>query len=165
MAMSEDYIRFDEIEDVLASVDLIALVAPLVREKPWYWKWIIIGAQNALQGAMVCAFADTSNTSILTKRSAAKMLDWLNADPASRGPYPEERLADFGELLDRCIAGTPNFEPLVLTSRQHADIKRLHEHFRNNFAHFTPKGWSLEKVGLPRIIEAALYAAEILMNR
>ena len=52
MALSDDYIHFDEIEDVLASLDLAALVAPLIREKPWYWKWMIIGAHNALQGAV-----------------------------------------------------------------------------------------------------------------
>jgi hypothetical protein len=165
MARSEDYIYFDEIEDVLASVDLVALVAPLTREKPWYWKWIIIGAHNALQGAMVCAFADTSGTSILTNRSAAKILDWCNTDPATRGEHPEERLADFGKLLVRCITGNAHFEPLLLTPAQHDDIKRLHEHFRNNFAHFTPKGWGIEKVGLPRIIEGALHATEDLMNR
>jgi hypothetical protein len=114
---------------------------------------------------MICAFADSSGTSILTKKSAAEMLDWLNADPAPRREYPNERLADFGELLHRCIAGNPNFEPLVLTPGQHDDIKRLHEHFRNNFAHFTPKGWSIEKAGLPRIVEIALHATEVLMNR
>jgi hypothetical protein len=165
MARSENYIQFDEIEDVLASVALVALVAPLVRDKPWYWKWIVIGAHNALQGAMVCAFADTSGISILTNRSAAKMLDWFNADPATPGEHPEERLADFGELLQRCIAGDANFEPLVLTPEQHDDIKRLHDHFRNNFAHFTPKGWSIEKAGLPRIVDVAFHAMETLMNR
>jgi hypothetical protein len=162
---SDDYIYFDEIEDVLASVDLVALLAPLVRESPQYWKWMITGAHSALQGAMVCAFADSSNTSILTNKSAVKMLEWLDADPATRGPYPEEYLAPFGELLDRCITGRPNFEPVVLKPSQLKDIKRLHEHFRNNFAHFTPKGWSIEKMGLPRMVGAALDAVGQLMSR
>ena len=35
----------------------------------------------------------------------------------------------------------------------------------NNFAHFTPKGWSIEKAGLPRMIGAALDATEALMRR
>jgi hypothetical protein len=45
------------------------------------------------------------------------------------------------------------------------DIRQLHHKFRNNFAHFTPKGWSIEKAGLPRIIAAALHAVEDLMGR
>jgi hypothetical protein len=85
--------------------------------------------------------------------------------PLPAGSIPKSDLLTSASFWNRCIAGTPNFEPLVLTRRQHDDIKRLHEHFRNNFAHFIPKGWSIERVGLPRIIEAALYAAEILMNR
>jgi hypothetical protein len=161
---AHDYIHFDEIEDVLASVDLVALVAPLGREKPQCWKWIIIGTHSALQGAMVCAFADSTQTSILTDQSAKEILAWYDSDEATRGKRPKERLADFGELLKRCTRERPNFKPLVLTPNQRRDIKRLHCHFRNNFAHFTPKGWSIEKVGLPRIAEAALDAVEDLMK-
>jgi hypothetical protein len=93
------------------------------------------------------------------------MRKWIEADPATRGPYPEERLAPFLELLERCIAGTPIFDPLVLTPDQHEYIRALHDQLRNNFAHFTPKGWSIEKAGLPRMIGAALDATEVLMRR
>jgi hypothetical protein len=166
MARGDDYVSFSEYEDALASLELVALVAPLVRRKPQYWKWVIVGAHNALQAAMVCAYADSTGTSVLEEKSAKEMLEWLYANPAARGPYPEERLAPFGELLNRCVAGrSPIFEPLVLTPEQHKDIKRLHDHFRNNFVHFTPKGWSIEKAGLPRMIRAALDAAEELMHR
>jgi hypothetical protein len=162
---SDDYVRFDEIKDVLASVDLVALLAPLVREEPQYWKWIVIGAHSALQGAMVCALADSTNTSILTNRSATKMLDWLNTDEATRGEYPKERLAEFEDLVRRCVRGSHNCEPLALTRQQCRDIRRLHREFRNQFSHFVPTGWSIEKVVLPRITEAALDAVKELMNR
>ena len=165
MAPGDDHVRFSQYEDALASLELVALVAPLVRDKPQYWKWVLVGAHNALQGAMVCAYADSTGTSVLEEKSAKKMLDWLDADQTTRGPYPKEQLAPFGELLKRCVAGNKLvFEPLVLTPKQHKDIKRLHDHFRNDFAHFTPKGWSIEKAGLPRIICAALDAAEELMQ-
>jgi hypothetical protein len=126
MARGDDYVSFSEHEDALASLELVALVAPLVRRKPRYWKWVIVGAHNALQGAMVCAYADSTGTSVLEKKSAKEMLEWLYADPTTRGPYPEERLAPypeerlapFGELLKRCVAGRRRtFEPLVLLGR------------------------------------------------
>jgi|EndMetStandDraft_3_1072993.scaffolds.fasta_scaffold26320_4 hypothetical protein len=163
-----DYVRFSQYEDALASFELVALMAPLVRDKPQYWKWVIVSAHNALQSAMVCAYADittgdSTGTSVLTEKSAEKVLAWLST--ATPGLYPKERLADFPELLKRCVAGKPNFEPLVLTPKQHKDIERLHDVFRNNFVHFTPKGWSIQKAGLPRIICAALDAAEELMHR
>jgi hypothetical protein len=46
---------------------------------------------------------------------------------------------------------------------QTRDVRRLHREFRNEFAHFVPKGWSIEKAGLPRIIRAALDTTEMLM--
>ena len=73
---SSDYIRFDEIEDVVVSAELVAHLAPLLDAHPSYWKWVIVAAHNE-QGAMVCALADSTGTSVLDE-SAKKVLDWLN---------------------------------------------------------------------------------------
>lgn len=164
---SNDYVHFDEIEDVLASSDLLALVAPLVgkKRKSSYWKWIIVAAHNALQGAMVCAYSDSTGTSILDRRTSALKLNWLQAPLATRGQEPRARLAEFGVLLKRCMTEDERFEPaLVLTDQQLRDIERLHAEFRNNFAHFQPMGWSIERQGLPRIVGAAMAATEWLMS-
>jgi hypothetical protein len=72
------YIRFDEIEDVVVSAELVAHLAPLLDAHPSYWKWVIVAAHNAMQGAMVCALADSTGTSVLDE-SAKKVLDFLNA--------------------------------------------------------------------------------------
>jgi len=78
---------------------------------------------------------------------------------------PEGRLANFKTLLVRCQdKKRMQDEPLVLTTAQLKDICKLHEEFRNNFAHFIPMGWSIEKVGLPRIIGAAIDCIEDLMG-
>jgi hypothetical protein len=52
-----------------------------------------------------------------------------------------------------------------LTHQQRRNIRRLHRDFRNNFTHFIPQGWRIEKAGLPRIVGAALDAAGGLMRR
>src|SRR6476469_8093471 len=88
MASEDDYVRFDQYENTLVSLELVAHFASLVREKPQLWKWMIVGAHDALQDAMVCAYADSTGTSILTKKSGTRMLDWLNADPDTRVGYP-----------------------------------------------------------------------------
>jgi hypothetical protein len=162
---SNEYVHFDEIEDVLSSVDLVALTAPLVRTNPSFWKWVIIGAHSALQGAMVCVLADTTGTGALMQKSAAKMMAWLSKRERSRGTAPPERLAEFDVLLARCLAACPNGDPLILTPEQLQDIRGLHQGFRNNFAHFTPKGWSIEKSGLPRITGVAIGTVRQLMRR
>jgi hypothetical protein len=48
---AKSHLRFDQIENVLSSLDLLALVGKLVRTKPSYWKWVIIAARDALQGS------------------------------------------------------------------------------------------------------------------
>src|SRR5262249_33363632 len=137
--MSDKHIRFDEFEDVLASVELVALLAPFVREQPQYWKWIIVGAHSALQGAMVCAYVDSSGTSILKKKPQGKK----PRGRKPREPNHEEELADFEDLLKCCVGGSHTCEPLVLTYQQRRDIRRLHRESRNNFIHFIPQGWSI----------------------
>jgi hypothetical protein len=158
-------VYFNEIEDVLSSLDLLTLVAPLVRKQPSYWKWVIIAAHAGLQGAMVCALRaqDTSGVSVLEKKSARKMLKWFDTQ---KGQPPEERLADFNTLLERCsdkkfMGG----EPLKLTRTQNEDIEKLHDEFRNRFAHFVPMGWTIKKLILPRIARSAVDATEMLMGR
>jgi hypothetical protein len=161
---SEKYLAFDEIENVMTSLELVMLLASQAANKPMCWKWIIIGIHSGLQGAMVCALADSSGTSVLTERSAKEMLDFLDVDNDLRGEYPKEWLAPFDELLKRCQRGSPTCEPLMLTPEQRRDIERLST-FRNEFVHFRPKSWWIERVGLPRIIGAALDVTEELMNR
>jgi hypothetical protein len=152
------YIRFDETEDVLASVDLLALIAPNLNSDPWLWKWAIISAHGASQGAMICVLRGTANLEVMTPKAAGKWLEWYDSDMKSRPP--EERMANFSTLLERCVK-----KGLVLSAEQSKDTSRLHRDFRNNFAHFMPMYWSIEKAELPRIIRAALDAVEVLMKR
>lgn len=160
--MTKNYLHFDEIEDVLSSLDLLALVMPLVNRQPSYWKWVIIAAHAGLQGAMVCALRDTSGVSVLEKDCAREMLKWLDTQ---KGEPPQERLADFRTLLARCRkTSCMDGQPLKLSNAQANDIKRLHKEFRNSFAHFIPTSWSIEKAGLPRIARAAVDATEMLMG-
>jgi hypothetical protein len=158
----KDYIHFDEFEDVLSSLDLVALVVPVVNKHPSYWKWVLVAAHAGLQGAMVCALRDTSGITVLDKKSARETLKWLDTQ---HGNAPKERLADFKILLARCLrASCMDGQPLKLRPLQLDDLRTLHDEFRNKFSHFVPHGWSIEKAGLPRIVRAAVDATEILMN-
>jgi hypothetical protein len=148
------HVRFDEIENVLASLDMLAVLTPLVKRRRGksLWKWVMIGAQDAIQGALVCAVADTTRTNVLRKESAKKMLGWLSDTSKDS---PGEYMADFKTLL--------RLAAIELPSQDAKDIKKLHS-FRNDFAHFTPKTWAIELVGLPSIIGAALRVVEELMR-
>jgi hypothetical protein len=112
---------------------------------------------------MVCASRDTAGISILEKDCAREMLQWFDH---GEGERPKERLADFGTLLRRCRkARCMDGHPLKLSEAQTQDVSRLHREFRNEFAHFITKGWSIEKAGLSRIIRAAVDTTEMLHPR
>ena len=81
------YLRFHEIEDALIAFDLIALVSPLLKTKPSFWKWAIIAAHNSLQSAMVCALADTTGASVLTKDSAKALLEYVEDPKGKQAPH------------------------------------------------------------------------------
>jgi hypothetical protein len=156
--LAADWVRFDEYEDVLASTELLAIVAPNLRKQPSNWKWMILAAHNGLQGALVCAIQDTSGTSILDKKSATKVLNYLETP---EGDMPQQRLADFTTLFRKYRKKYP----CNGTIQQLKQIRRLHQEFRNNFAHFVPAGWSIEVAMLPQIVESALDLIEAAMQQ
>jgi hypothetical protein len=89
------------------------------------------------------------------------MREWYDKQT---GKPPNERLADFITLLERCCKSEyMKGQPLTLSPSQLKDIKQLHKHFRNSFIHFVPMGWIIEKAGLPRIVCAAVDVIERLM--
>jgi hypothetical protein len=51
-----EYVRFDDIENVLSSLGMLSALANLMnkRDGAAHWKWLIICAHDAVQGAM-CA--------------------------------------------------------------------------------------------------------------
>ena len=142
----DGYARFDEFEDVVVSVELVALLARLLDEHPSYWKWVIIAAQSALQGAMVCALANPTR----------------NSSP-TRGKFPNERLEEFNVLFVPL-----HIRPGAVTQ---ADLRTEAGHqAASRSLSGTTSLTSFLKVGpsrkfwLPPIISAALYAVERLMT-
>jgi hypothetical protein len=161
--MVRQYVHFDEREDVLASLEMFAAIVPLLKKKPQFWKWAIVGSHSALQGAFVCYLGGTSGIEVLDEKSAKKWHKWYET---MEGVPPPERMANFNTLLKRCCkklkaAGLTN----VATHKQIRNVVRLHRDFRNNFAHFRPMGWTIEKAGLPRIVGiAADFTGHLMLN-
>jgi hypothetical protein len=160
--MSRRYVHFDEREDVLASLELLVHILPLLKKNAQYWKWAIVSSHSALQGALVCFLTGTSGIEVLDERSAKQWRQWYET---LEGPPPKERLAEFKLLLWRsCRKMKRDGQPLKVTRKELRDVLRLHRDFRNNFAHFTPKGWSIEKAGLPRILGTAVRFTGVLLS-
>jgi hypothetical protein len=154
-----EWITFNERDDVIASTDLLALVAPTLKTRPTNWKWMILAAHSSMQGALVCAIKDSTETSVLEKRSALAVLAWLE-NPI--GNHPLRYLDHYPALIKKYRKKYPD---CTITVPQLKDLKKLHSEFRNNFTHFAPMQWSIEVAGLPRIVKAALDLVEDAMQK
>jgi hypothetical protein len=153
-----EWLRIDEHSDVLASTDLLALLAPRLDRQPRDWKWAILAAQNGMQGSIVCAIQDSTRTNVLTRKSSAEVLKWLETP---QGASPKEQLADFATLLRRFRKTCPG----SLSADQYCRTLKLHRTFRNQFAHFVPSHWSVEVAMLPELLLSAIDLIEVAMRQ
>jgi hypothetical protein len=149
------YLRTDEQEEAVRSLERAELQARAVTADPYAWKWVLIALHNAAQGFMVLALWNGNGLLALRPKIAKK---WIEAYERG-GPYPAEKLDDFlslyAKIKERTSFHTFGADPFVATERHNRSMVQLNE-FRNTFTHFTPKGWPLELAGLPRICLDAL---------
>jgi glutaminyl-tRNA synthetase len=162
-----DWIRTDEREDAINAIEHVVECARTLPTNPSNWKWVLISLHNALQSALVCVLSGSAGIGALSDTSMKNMLDWFDdsRNDSSLSP-PREQLADLMTLYKRSkdpahmheFGGNP-----IQTTHQQDDDVRLLNNLRRNFAHFTPKGWSIEGAGLPRIMRNTVEIIEELL--
>jgi hypothetical protein len=160
--MVEMYVRFNEQEDAVAALELVAQLSGQLQSNPSLWKWVITAAQNAMQGAMVLALSGTDGCGALSQKSERLNRAWLQA--GMEGPQPHVFMANFDTLLDRTgDAARMGGKPLLLTEEEKGNLKRLNS-LRGDFAHFNPKGWSIELDLLLSLMPITLSAVEAILT-
>lgn len=152
MRRSSRWLRTDEREDAVRSLCWAAEIAEAIDRDPHKWKWELVALHNAVQGFMVLALSMGNRLLALRPDIATKWheaYDSLATDSAVQ--FPAEKLDGFLNLYSK-IKDHQNFSTPFVSSPSHdRSMKRLNG-FRNEFVHFTPKGWSIELAGLPAII-------------
>ena len=93
------YVRTDECQDVLASLEQCAFSLAQVRRSERAWKWVILSLHSALQGAMVCHLSGTEQLGALRGDDAKRWREWNNnsiqgGDENAGDPPPEPHIAD-----------------------------------------------------------------------
>ena len=144
------YLRTDEESEAANAMQMAAQFASGAAADQHLWRWIIIALHSAAQGAMVLSLRHGNGLLALSDENYAA---WMAAYEKSETP-PPEKLDNYLNLYKKVkrrewgqISGNTRFVPI---GTEGGDIKRLNS-LRNEFIHFTPKGWSLEVDGLPRI--------------
>ncbi len=175
-------VRTDERQDVLASLEQCVLSLGQARRSDRAWKWVVLSLHSALQGAMVCHLSGTAQLGALSERSAAKWLEWHKRD--RRGEItriqdgvdefgdpimliereedqpPREFVANADELFKRLSCPSLRIDNgcggiIAITGKQRKSFNRLHK-LRNEFSHFSPKGWSIELEFIVEVIDDIL---------
>ncbi|PKD40888.1 hypothetical protein CWO84_08435 [Methylomonas sp. Kb3] len=144
------YLRTDEELEAAHAMKMAAQFASGIETDPHLWRWVIISLHNSAQGVMVLSLRHGNGLLALKEKSYT---DWMAAYEKNETP-PQEQLDTYLNLYKKVkhrelgkLGGNKIFMPV---GSEGGDIKRLNS-LRNEFIHFTPKGWSLEVQGLPRI--------------
>lgn len=162
--MRSDYFETSEAEDVAGSLRHLKLSLVETRKDPQAWKWVVLSLFSAVQGSIVCHASGSAQIECLTTDSANNMLAWLNDRTATRCDAPEVKLASPRRLFRRLNGTYQDFPPSggIIVTDQATELyfERVVE-LRNNFSHFSPKGWAIEK---PFIIEAIPALLELILK-
>ena len=184
------YIQTDECQDVLASLEYCALSLCQTRQSDRAWKWVVLSLHNALQGAVVCHLSGTAQVGALRKTSAKEWLEWYAKDQRGETPHEQKKIDEFGapmmrtgkekgqpprefvasadELFSRLSCSSKRIENgcgeiIEITERQKTAFRRLHS-LRNEFSHFSPKGWSIELEYTEETIEDILDVVCLILD-
>lgn len=160
----EGWLDIDEFDDVRASLLILRDCLGHLTSNPLYWKWAILAAHSALQGACVCILTRTDGLGALTDRSSEEMRKKLYGEAGNRRNlddpncrWPDSRVESLPGLLVRLPDGLRVKLPDAKAEYGFdlpGDLQRLHQ-FRNRLTHFESTGWSIEMDGLPRIVRRA----------
>ena len=162
------WLRVDEREDLINSLEHAVEIARTVQTEPRNWKWLLIVVHNALQGALVSVLTGTDGVGALEKKCMTEWLEWHEKGRAGKKePPPKEFLASLLDLY--CRAKQRDFmcefggNPIGTTKDQDADVRRLNW-LRGGLIHFKSRIWSIAIEGLPRIVVSAVEIIEQLLD-
>jgi hypothetical protein len=143
-----NWVRTDELDDAIDNLEMTVHFLESVSDYR-RWKWAIISMHQALYGFAICS-TTPSDSSLALK------------DPSN----PDSQLISIWTALKR--AKDPAWkrgehsQPLVTSKDDDWAIRKLIKEFRNEFAHFRPKGWSIEVSGFPSIFKSVVRVIEHL---
>jgi len=160
-----DFIHFDEHIDAFISLEKLSVFISSVEKYPFDWKWAIIALHDTLQGSMVCMLRGTSILEdvgvIYDSRDADKIKNISTIDNYVKCTVLSSmnlKLMNFLKLYNKAKTR------LNIGSEYDESIKSLNDELRNNFIHFTPKGWTIGTTGLYIVFKDCICFLKILIN-
>ena len=147
----EIWLRTDEGEESVSSLMMVRDASTLVSSDLSQWKWIVIALHNSLQGFMVMSLRNSNDFQIMPKKLANEYYEAYRDNKT----LPKVKLDCFLKLYkkvknDKHMKHFIYSKPLPQSNDNDWCVNKLAS-FRDDFIHFTPKGWSIEVSGFPLI--------------
>ena len=143
MAKSPVWLRLSVIENAIDNLEMVSYFLENI-ESEMKWKWAVIALHQALYGFAISA------SSGFVQRKVTR--------PSKK--YSDGKLISIWEAIDlvkKPADVAPEFhKSLVLSSDENWAVGKLVDEFRNEFEHFTPKSWSVEVSGMPKLISLVI---------
>jgi hypothetical protein len=163
-ATGQSWLETDENEEAIAALEFLAEITRALRSSAYHWKWIIIVLHNAIQCFMVIALRQSDGRGPIQDKCMAKIIQALDRNEMP----PREKLDDFMTLHKKIK--TPErmrkygrSKHLNATADEDLAMEKLND-LRNEFLHFTPRGWSLEVTGAPTLCLRCLRIVDFLVS-
>ena len=163
----EHYLRIDEKENAIDSLQKAAEFLKNIENDPLYWKWFIVAIHHAVYHFMLLALQNTDLSGIWKEhlnKGLPKLVDYGLSRKVVDTNNSENQLVNFIEAFKRIqkpdqMSGYVNAKPFVAEIKHKEAATDLNTILRNNFVHFSPKGWSIE---ISFIIKAVLPMLEVV---
>lgn len=158
----EHYLRIDEKGNATDSLQKATEFLKNTKSDPLYWKWFIVAIHHAIYHFMLLALQNSDLSGIW--KEPEKLVNRGLSREVVDIENPQNKLVGFVEAFGRIqdttrMSGYVNAKPFVADTRHKEAAVRLNTILRNNFAHFSPKGWSIE---ISFIIEAVSPMLEVV---
>ncbi len=163
----EHYLRIDEKENAVDSLQKATEFLKNTKNSQLYWKWFIVATHHAVYHFMLLALQNTDLSGIWKeqpKKGLPKLVDYGLSRKVVDTNNSENQLVNFTEAFMRIqkpdrMGRYVNTKPFVADTKHKEAATYLNTILRDNFVHFSPKGWSIE---ISFIIEAVSPMLEVV---
>lgn len=159
---AEEYFHIDEKSN---AVDYLHRAAQFSRETitdDFAWKWFMISLHSALYNFMLLAIQRTDLSGI-----------WVEPEICTPDGYVDDnknKLVSFLQAYqriqeDRRMHPFVNSRTFQAEERHNSAVRQLNDKLRNEFMHFHPKGWSIQKAYMAEIVPPIIEIIDFLISR
>jgi len=124
------------------------------------WPWTILGLAALVQAGCALYLDERDTMGVATLSDSCKKKTIAALQYNSEEEIPKPYMAPPKILLKRVQKES---DKIILSTENQKDLLNLID-FRNEFTHLTPKDWSLQATGLPRMAKAVFVLTQGILS-